>query len=263
MDPKDSVIMRLTCTSLEQNSVPNKTVLLCKYKLKQIPEAFLASDLIRRAFLDLINHIELSRETQENVDSIYDQFCNTLIKEMNTTIPSFDCSKRSRKRYNTYKFYWNNQLESLWKDMRQKEYAFTKYKQNGTAKRRLQLSFKTAQNSFYKALRNAERSYKRDLSIDIETACTDNPRKFWDHLRSLGPKRKHDIPFEMYDDTGNITSQQIMKPSSKNGLQIFHHYTTPIKPMSVLINISTMNYYEISVCSKITCLILFTKKIFI
>ena len=42
--------------------------------------------------------------------------------------------------------------------------------------------------------------------MDIEIACTDNLRKFWDHFRSLSPKRKHDIPLETYDDTGNVTS---------------------------------------------------------
>ena len=78
--------------------------------------------------------------------------------------------------------------------MRQNEHPFTKCGQRGNVKRQLQCSFKAVQNTFDKVLRNAERAYKRDLSIDIETACTDSPRKFWDHLRSLGPKRIHDIP---------------------------------------------------------------------
>ena len=104
-----------------------------------------------------------------------------------------------------YKPYWNDRLEFLWKEMRQKEHAFTKCRQRDNVKRQLQCSFKAAQNTFDKVL-NAEIAYKRDLSIDIETACTDSPRKFWDHLRSLGPKCKHDIPLETYDDTRNVTS---------------------------------------------------------
>ena len=51
-----------------------------------------------------------------------------------------------------------------------------------------------------------KKAYRRYLSIDIETACTDDPRKFLDHLRSLGPKRKQDTPFEVYDEQGNVTS---------------------------------------------------------
>ena len=161
---------------------------------------------MRRALSDLIRRIETCRETQQNIDSVYDQFCDTLIREMNETIPSFDCSKRVRKRYKTYKPYWNDHLEALWKDMRQKERAFTKYTQNNYVKRNLLCRFKVARNTFDKVLRNTERAYRRDLSIDIETACTDDPRKFWDHLRSLGPKRKQDTPFEVYDEQGNVTS---------------------------------------------------------
>ena len=138
-------------TSSKQKTLPNRTLFNCrKFKLKQIPEAFFSSDLVRRAFLDLINRIESSRETQQNVDYVYDQFCDTLIKKMNSTIPSFHCSKRTRKRYKTYKPYWNDQLESLWKDMRQKEHTFTKCRQHGNVKRQLQCSFKMAQNAFDK-----------------------------------------------------------------------------------------------------------------
>ena len=40
-------------TSSEQKTFPNRTLFNCrKFKLKQIPEAFLSSDLVRRAFLD-------------------------------------------------------------------------------------------------------------------------------------------------------------------------------------------------------------------
>ena len=92
--------------------------------------------------------------------------------------------------------------------MRQKEHTFTKCRQHSNVKRQLQCSFKTAQNAFDKVLRNAERAYKRDLSIGIETACMENPQKFWDQLRSLVPKRKHDIPMETYDDTANVTPDQ-------------------------------------------------------
>ena len=90
--------------------------------------------------------------------------------------------------------------------MRHKECAFTKCTQGTNEKRHLLTIFKAARNTFDKSLRNAERAHRRDLSINIETACTDNPRQFWDHLRSLGPRRKHEIPLEVYDDQGNIIS---------------------------------------------------------
>ena len=90
--------------------------------------------------------------------------------------------------------------------MRHKECAFTKCTQGSNEKRHLLTIFKAARNTFDKSLRNAERAHRRDLSINIETVCTDNPRQFWDHLRSLGPRRKHEIPLEVYDDQRNIIS---------------------------------------------------------
>ena len=174
---------------------------------------------------------------------------------MNETIPSFDCSKRVRKRYKTYKPYWNDHLEALWKDMRQKERAFTKYTQNNYVKRNLLCRFKVARNTFDKVLRNTERAYRRDLSIDIETACTDDPRKFWDHLLSLGPKRKQDTPFEVYDEHRTLIL------SVKNGQPIFLLYTiSEIRKPSLIINFMT-KYSNISDYSKKICLTRCMKKI--
>ena len=53
-----------TCASNEQ-SVPaiRPQFNSSKYKLQKIPETFLSSELVRRAFLDLTNQIELSRES--------------------------------------------------------------------------------------------------------------------------------------------------------------------------------------------------------
>ena len=40
--------------------------------------------------------------------------------------------------------------------------------------------------------------------IDSFADYTSNPREFWDHLKSLGPKRKHTVPYEVYDEDGNL-----------------------------------------------------------
>lgn len=77
------------------------------YKLKRIPENFLSLTMARNAFLGIIRNIELCRETQNSIDTVYDDFCVKLFKEMNENIPSFDCSKKTRKRYKTFKPYWD------------------------------------------------------------------------------------------------------------------------------------------------------------
>lgn len=85
------------------------------------------SELARTAFLDTIRNIELCRETQNNIDELYESFCTKLIKEMNENIPSFDCSKKTLKRYKQFKPYWDENLERLWQDVRKKETEFLKF----------------------------------------------------------------------------------------------------------------------------------------
>ena len=178
------------------------------FKLKRIPENFMNSELARTAFLDIIRNIELCRETQNNIDELYESFCTKLIKEMNENIPSFDCSKKTRKRYKQFKPYWDENLERLWQEVRKKETEFLKFHGDRYTKNRLKLAFKTNRNTFDKQLRSAERTYKRSLSINVESVCTQNPKAFWDHIKHLGPKPTGTVPLEVYDEDQNVISDE-------------------------------------------------------
>jgi len=175
-----------------------------KYKLQRIPNDFLASEISRQTLLNIINIIETCRERQNDVDKLYDTFCTTIIDEMNRKIQYTDCGKTAKKRYKIYKPYWDGNLETCWQTMRRKEKEYVNYRGTNHRKRELLLIFKTARSHFDKCLRKAERHYKRNLSLDIEMTCTSNPKLFWNQLKNLGPKRKHHIPEEIYDDHGQI-----------------------------------------------------------
>ena len=195
-----------TTNSDNDIEIPNqsqKPFIERKYKLNRLPQNFMNSNISRTAFLELINRIELCRETQNNVDLIYDSLCDTLIREMNDSVPYFDCTKPVRKRFKSFKPYWNDDLDRQWNKMRLKERAFVKHK--GTRARGcvLKQEFFVSRNKFDKLLRTTDRAYRRGLMIDIEADCTNNPREFWDHLKSLGPKRKQTVPCEVYDEGGN------------------------------------------------------------
>ena len=70
--------------------------------------------------------------------------------------------------------------------MRQKERTFTKYAQNNYKKRYLLCRFKVVRNTFDKVLRNTERAYRRDLSINIKLPVPMTLVIFWDHLSEAG-----------------------------------------------------------------------------
>ena len=67
------------------------------YKLKRIPENSLGSPLAQNAFLGIIRNIQLCRETQNNIENVYDDLCVKLYKEMNDNIPSFDWSNKTKQ----------------------------------------------------------------------------------------------------------------------------------------------------------------------
>ena len=50
--------------------------------------------------------------------------------------------------------------------------------------------------------------YRRGLLIDIEECKTSNPREFWKYIKKLGPNKKQGIPWEVYDENGNICSDK-------------------------------------------------------
>ena len=83
-----------------------------------------------------------------------------------------------------------------------------KYHGDRRTRNRLQQELKTARDTFEKQLRTAERNFRRSLSIDIETVCTDSPKAFWDYIKQLGPKPKGTVPMEVYDENGQVITDE-------------------------------------------------------
>lgn len=92
--------------------------------------------------------------------------------------------------------------------MCKKEKEFLKFHGDRYTKNRLRIAFKTIRNVFDKQLRLSERTYKRSLSINVESVCTQNPKAFWDHIKHLGPKRTGTVPLEVYDEDQNVNSDE-------------------------------------------------------
>ncbi len=66
--------------------------------------------------------------------------------------------------------------------------------------------FKNKQHTFHKAFKKSKGKFERDKSINIEQLNTNNPREFWNELNNLGPRKKTQIPMEVYDSESNITN---------------------------------------------------------
>ena len=111
---------------------------------------------------------------------------------------------RTRKRLKVTKPYWSDELTSLWKNMCESEKRYTKCKSDKHCKRVNFQLFKISRNKFDRALRQAQRNYKKKLVNDLENFNTRNPKDFWNHLKSLGPKKKAEIPMQVQIEEKNV-----------------------------------------------------------
>lgn len=119
-----SIVDRLKLYTLinEKSRLPDHSVLVCefmvtghsifsrssegkneqqrqtRFKLNCVPVDFMNEERNRLALLNIIEEIEACRETQINVDDIYNKLCNTIINEMNNTIPKLE-TKSAKKRF--------------------------------------------------------------------------------------------------------------------------------------------------------------------
>ncbi|WAQ95035.1 hypothetical protein MAR_007506 [Mya arenaria] len=85
-----------------------------RFNLKRIPNDFMDSDMAKRAIVNMITRIERCRETQGEIDDIYDYLCEVILKEMSDNIPKARISRRTQKRRKHTKPFWNDELQSLW-----------------------------------------------------------------------------------------------------------------------------------------------------
>ena len=72
----------------------------------------------------------------------------------------------------------------------------------------LRREFQTAQSTFDRTLRKYERQYKRAMCDDIENMSTENPREFWNKIKTLGPRKSTNIPMEVYNENGEILTDE-------------------------------------------------------
>ena len=179
-----------------------------KFNLRRIPSNFMTSDVARTALLNMIERIETARETQCEIDAVYDSLMKCILDEMNREIPKYGAPKRSQKRLRHRKPYWCEELQTAWNNMRDREKNFLKCNSGKRAKGDLRARYIAARNSFDKLLKQCERAYRLAQSLDIESMTTTNPNDFWRKIKSLGPRQDKKIPVEMVNEDGSIVTDE-------------------------------------------------------
>ena len=176
-----------------------------KYDFENIPGTFMQNDNWISQINDLLEKLQKTENKQHELDSVYSEFCKCTIAEMDKHLNYKVQSKSLRKRFKSYKPFWNNELTKMWKAMCLKEKSYISAKKNQQHKRTLRLEFINARKIFDKRLRYFERQYNNKIITTIEDVSSTNPREFWKKIKNLGP-RKTKIPFSVYDDENALCS---------------------------------------------------------
>ena len=186
---------------------PNLQNYFRRYDVRSVPPNFMQSTFCREAVLNCISGIEQSRETQRDIDNVYESVCSIYYREMKNFFKCKQLSPGSKQRSKRKpKPFWNEQLTQLWEALRIAERKYLKAKQSTVERRNYQQSFKSKQNEFDKLYKKLKRKYERQKRIDIETLNTENPREFWREVKNLGPRKIIEIPTSVYSDSGSITN---------------------------------------------------------
>ena len=178
-----------------------------RFKFDKIPPSFMDSDMSRAALLNIMDEIEHSMETQNNIDDIYNNLCSVILSEMNEKIPKTGNVKTS-KRMKIKRPYWNDTLTDLWKIMCEKEKTFLQCDGSRNRKAALRREYGDARDKFDKTLRRSEKEYRRSVSIEIENISTTNSNEFLDKIRKLGPRTNKTIPMEIVTEDGEFSTNE-------------------------------------------------------
>ena len=155
----------------------------------------------RIAILDnLLSRLNTTDPAQSHVDSLYNDMLSVIFTEMDQYIQYKCVGNKTRRRFKMQKPYWNDELTSSWKSMCDAERIFRKNK-DSSRRTDLRSDFLGKQKSFDKLLRQSERKYNRQKSMEIEQINTSNPTEFWRQINSLGPKKSAKIPMEVYSSS--------------------------------------------------------------
>ena len=187
-------------SNVQENAMVNR-----RYFFKRKQDDFMKSDMCRQSLLRLIESIECNRESQEEVDSIYSTFQNTVIAEMNRSVPYADSCSKVRKRFKPRKSFWNDELDDLWSDMNKKEKLVRKCSCRNRRKA-LFVDFRSAQCLFDKRFRFFERKYRLEVCESIELLQTNDPKQFWEQLKSFGPRKRKGVPMEVYVGESEVST---------------------------------------------------------
>ena len=177
-----------------------------RYKRQNIPDDFMMNDDILQATADIVDQMERFEQTHQTIDAIYEKICNIYMAEMNSKLLKSNSHSMSRSKTRTPKPWWCEELNEMWTERCIYEKSYLNFKGNSHEKRQLQMLYKEKQDLFDKRYRQIKRRYEHEKLSEIKVLEKSNPRKFWEALKQLGPKKCQILPEEIMLNDGSFST---------------------------------------------------------
>ena len=178
-----------------------------KYNTQNIPQDFMAGDEIDVRLQEVIQTIENENRAETQINSIYDEFCETVKSEMHSKLPKNVIKLKtglSNKRRRVKKPWWTDQLSELWNRWCEAENWWRDAHQQHKA--HLKANMKIHQTAFDRAVQRAKRNYWVKQQEELLHAHSNDSKQFWKKIGKIGTgnERCKIIPFEARLEDGSI-----------------------------------------------------------
>ena len=108
----------------------------------------MSSETAKLAISNLISRIQSARETQTEMDSVYENLCSIIKTELHNTVPLLGATRLTNKRLRSRKPFWDDNLQRLWDIMRRNEEEFLKCKHDRWLLFQLRTEYVKSRNEF-------------------------------------------------------------------------------------------------------------------
>ena len=158
-DPK--LIFKTKAPAFEVESIPRRI-----YSFEDVPSIFLNSEV----FGNRIDYL-LRNMTCNNFNSIYSEFCQAVINDMDIHLKHFDLkdSGSFNKCKSNRKPFWDADLTECWHQMKNKEKLFRQHKGPWQERNELRKSFLNVRKTFDRCLARKEKQFNRPKVLIIDS----------------------------------------------------------------------------------------------
>ena len=204
-----------TLSNQVRNSVPKRKP---KKNLNKIDSHFFMSEETSNQVIQTIMKLELNIKNQQEIDSLWNEVKELLLKEM-SKLPDLPTSsnKNNNKILKKSQPFWNAELDQIWKEVCRTEREYTQFKVTSNNqlgwKRQLKTNYKNAQKLFDKKFRFLKRQHNKKEFEDLSNDADNNPVDMWAKLKRLcnPPSTKAALEIVRGDGTISTDIQEILE----------------------------------------------------